>query len=88
MKRCKHMSTRGICTNVNALTYICKRPCSYYETCQYNTEIPDVGLCCGAYHKAKRNDGKHWMHFPFCSEDDCPLKHPELLKGAKLESEE
>ena len=52
--------------------------------CEHNLEIPTVGLCCGAYHKSKRNDGKEWMHFPFCNPENCPLEHPELLEGATL----
>lgn len=56
-------------------------------SCKYNLEIPNVGLCCEAYYKSKRNDGLEWMHFPFCSEKNCPLKHPELLQGATLKKE-
>lgn len=55
--------------------------------CKYHIEIPTVGLCCEAYYKSKRNDGKEWMHFPFCTEENCPLKHSELLEGATLERE-
>ena len=55
--------------------------------CEYHLEIPTVGLCCDAYYNSKRKDGRTWMHFPFCSEESCPLKHPELLKGATLKSE-
>ena len=57
------------------------------ENCKYHLEIPAVGLCCEAYYKSKRNDGKEWMHFPHCNEENCPLKHSELLEGATLESE-
>ena len=57
------------------------------EECKYQLDIPKIGECCEAYYKSKRNDGKEWMHFPFCSEENCPLKHPELLEGATIESE-
>lgn len=58
--------------------------------CKYHLEIPTVGLCCEAYYLSKGYKGcqeRSWFHFPFCSEENCPLKHPELLKGATLESE-
>lgn len=57
--------------------------------CQFWFEIPepygDSGGHCGAYSVSKRNDGKHWSHYPVCSESDCPLKNPELMKGAVLD---
>lgn len=58
-----------------------------FNPCEHQMEIPTVGWCCEAYYKSKRNDGKEWMHFPLCSEENCPLKHPELLEGATLERE-
>lgn len=90
MKKCKHMNCKGICTNGNSACDTCKLPCEHYETCKYHIEIPNVGLCCEAYYKSKNAKGKQfaWFHFPFCSDDDCPLKHPELLNGATLEMEE
>ena len=54
--------------------------------CKYHLAIPTVGLCCEAYYKSKRNDGREWMHFPFCEDQNCPLKHPDLLHGATLET--
>lgn len=56
------------------------------ETCQYHLEIPRVGLCCEAYYKSKNSNGREysWFHFPECTEENCPLKHPELLKGRTL----
>ena len=59
--------------------------------CKYHLQIPTVGLCCEAYYLSKGYRGcqqRCWMHFPFCAEHNCPLKHPELLNGATLESEE
>ena len=53
--------------------------------CKYHLKIPTVGLCCEAYYKSKRSDGREWMHFPFCEDKNCPLKHPDLLNGATLE---
>jgi len=52
--------------------------------CEYSFEIPKIGICCGAYGESKRPDGRHWAHYPFCEEKDCPLIHPELLDGAEL----
>lgn len=66
----------------------CCNRCILREPCKYHLDIPTVGLCCEAYYKAKRKDNREWMHFPFCSEENCPLKHPELLKGATLEEED
>ena len=56
--------------------------------CNYTIDIPFVGICCKAYYKSKRKDGKLWLHFPLCSEENCPLLHPELLEGATLTEEE
>lgn len=61
------------------------------KLCKYHLHIPTVGLCCEAYYLSKGSRGfgqRCWMHFPFCAEENCPLKHPELLQGATLESEE
>ncbi|MBO5711409.1 MAG: hypothetical protein J6R47_01090 [Acholeplasmatales bacterium] len=55
------------------------------NNCPFELYIPDVGICCKAYYESKRSDGKEWCHFPRCYDDKCPLKHPELLEGAKLE---
>ena len=61
------------------------------KDCKYHLQIPTVGLCCEAYYLSKGYRGcqqRCWMHFPFCAEHNCPLKHPELIHGATLESEE
>lgn len=61
------------------------KPCDYYFT------IPKVGVCCKAYSESKptsENTWRHWAHYPDCTEENCPLMHPELLKGRKLEMEE
>lgn len=56
--------------------------------CEYRFKIPTLSKnCCGAYGESKRPDGKHWSHYPFCSNRDCPLAHPELLEGAVLKGE-
>lgn len=52
--------------------------------CEYKFEIPDVGICCGAYHKSTRRDGKQWAHYPCCEAKNCPLIHPDLLGEAEL----
>ena len=54
------------------------------ERCEYRLEIPNVGICCGAYSKSKRTDGLHWSHYPLCENKNCPLMHPNLLEGAEL----
>jgi hypothetical protein len=62
----------------------------YVKGCKYHLQIPTVGLCCEAYYLSKGYRGcqqRCWMHFPFCAEHNCPLKHPELLKGATLEED-
>ena len=66
------------------------------NTCEYQLAIPpDVtemtgyaGTLCKAYSKSKRPDGLHWAHYPECKSENCPLKHPELLKGAILKEEQ
>lgn len=85
--KCKHVNKNGHCMKNASSSGCCSMPCSYYES-KYKLRIPGVGVCCEAYYKSKRNDGLEWMHFPFCSEENCPLKHPELLEGAILETEE
>lgn len=56
--------------------------------CKYNILLPSIGACCTAYYKSRREDGKEWLHFPVCTEVNCPLNYSELLEGAMLESEE
>lgn len=75
-------------TEISGKEVCCCNKCITREPCKYHLTIPTVGLCCEAYYKSKRNDGKEWMHFPFCAEENCPLKHPELLMGATLEEKE
>ena len=61
------------------------------KSCQYFFDIPKIGICCKAYSESKptkENKWKHWAHYPECTEENCPLKHPELLEGRKLEAEE
>lgn len=63
---------------------------SYFpdRDCQFWFEIPEPYGCadghCGAYSSSKRNDGRHWSHYPECNEKDCPIKHPELVEDAVL----
>ena len=62
---------------------------SYHEVrkkCSYKEKIPeDTNIYCMAYSKSIRPDGYHWGHYPYCCYFDCPIVHPELLEGAKLE---
>ena len=57
------------------------------NNCEHHFPIPKVGMCCGYYSKTLDEYGKRFMHFPECKEENCPIKHPELLNGRKLESE-
>ena len=58
------------------------------KQCKYAIEFPGMGLHCMVYSFSKRSDNKWWAHFPECSEEKCPLKHPELLEGAIFDKEE
>lgn len=54
--------------------------------CKYCMYIAHYNEChCGAYSKSKHPSGKWWAHFPKCKNANCPLKHPKLLDGAKLD---
>lgn len=54
--------------------------------CKYCTYLEYTGDChCSAYSKSKHPSGKWWAHFPKCNGKNCPLKHPVLLDGAKLD---
>lgn len=48
------------------------------NACEHIFEIPNVGICCNAYSKTKCK-GKINAHYPLCSDENCPLKRPELL---------
>lgn len=54
------------------------------ERCEFSLDIPNIGVCCGAYSKSKRADGLHWSHYPVCEIENCPLANLDLLEGAKL----
>lgn len=36
---------------------------------------------CGAYFDNSKNSNRAYLHFPYCAENICPFKHPELLDG-------
>lgn len=55
--------------------------------CQSHFEIPRIGQCCEYYVKTLDSYGMRWHHYPECCEENCPIMHPELLEGRKLESE-
>lgn len=66
-----------------------QKPCNKVDTCEYLIECPSTmnnPALCTAYTKAKLPDGRIWAHYPVCSDNNCPLKHPELLKGGVLHS--
>lgn len=46
-----------------------------------------LGTLCKAYAESKRHDDLCWAHYPECNNENCPLKHPELLEGAVLKEE-
>lgn len=57
------------------------------KSCQYFFDIPKIGICCKAYSESKHtkeNKWRYWAHYPNCTEENCPLKHPELLQGRTL----
>ena len=56
--------------------------------CKHQIDLLSAGICCKAYFKSIRPDGRGWMHFPNCSESNCPLIHPELFEGAILIEED
>jgi len=56
------------------------------EDCKYKKLFPLTNkIHCFSYCKSKRKDGLHWAHYPYCEDNACPLKHPELLEGAELQ---
>lgn len=59
----------------------------YKSECEHHFFIPHNGMHCGYYSKTVDKYGTKWAHYPECCEDNCPLKHPELVNGYKLESE-
>ena len=58
------------------------------KKCKYAIEFSGMELHCMVYSYSKRPDNKFWAHFPDCSDEKCPLKHPELLEGATFDEEE
>lgn len=55
--------------------------------CEHHFPIPGIGMCCGYYSKTVDACGRRWANYPDCKEENCPVKHPELLEGRKFESE-
>ena len=55
--------------------------------CEHHLYIPGVGTCCGYYSKTLDAYGRKFAHYPECAEENCPIKHPELLDGRKLEGD-
>lgn len=54
------------------------------KTCKYEMPFPSEHpfngtVLCGAYSESKLPNGKLWAHYPKCTSENCPLKHPELL---------
>ncbi len=59
----------------------------YKSECEHHFPIPHYAMCCGYYRKTVDAQGNPFIHYTFCKEENCPIAHPELLKGRKLESE-
>ena len=56
------------------------------DNCKYELIFPNDGIVhCDAYSQSKRPDGYYWAHYPYCKDENCPLKHPDLLEGAILQ---
>lgn len=53
------------------------------DSCEYTISIPEKGICCNMYSKIKYEDERVYAHYPECKDENCPLKHPELLKKEK-----
>ena len=80
LKRIKELRENGIAL-AKAIEVAVKE-----KHCKYCTYLTYTGYChCSAYSKSKHPSGKWWAHFPKCRGTNCPLKHPELLDGAKLD---
>lgn len=57
--------------------------------CKYQLKFPsDESTHCMAYSWSKRPDGRHWAHYPCCDPANCPIRHPELLEGAVLDTKD
>jgi len=61
------------------------------DKCQYYVNMDKISngknkvkSLCMAYCQSKRSDGLHWANYPECKEENCPLKHPELLKDGDV----
>jgi hypothetical protein len=55
--------------------------------CEHHFYIPHNRMCCGYYSKTVDAYGMGYAHYPYCKKENCPIAHPELLNGRKLESE-
>ena len=53
------------------------------KKCEYSQVFPDKKKHCMYYSKLTIGDKIWWTHFPKCSCDNCPIKHPELLDEHK-----
>lgn len=62
-----------------------------FDQCLYAIEHPDPAAggspLCFAYSCCKRDDGKHWAHYPECNRAVCPYLHPELITDQKAHLE-
>ncbi len=82
LNRIKELRENGVALAKAIKIALKERNCKY---CKYISEIYAGECYCAAYSKSKRPDGKWWGHFPKCKGTNCPLKHPALLDGAKLD---
>lgn len=51
------------------------------EHCEQSIPLPNGTIInmCMYYSKVIRTDHKHWAHYPECTNENCPLVHPDLL---------
>ena len=82
LTRIKELRENGVSLRKAIKIALKEKHCKY---CTYISEMYKGECVCTAYSKSKRLDGKWWAHFPKCNGRNCPLKHPALLDGAKLD---
>ena len=59
------------------------------KNCKHKLYNPiENKVLCGAYSESELPNGKIWAHYPVCKNENCPLKHSELLGDAVLDKEE
>lgn len=71
------------------------KPIAVDKQCEHVVVIPAMTVeggtyggkkLCGAYYDISKTQKRAYLHFPDCSENICPIKHPELLDGEAVSS--